>query len=188
MKTQREKMRSGEPYLADDPELIALRQHCKVRLQQFNQALARTHAWQTVLCALIPNAEAQQLYIEPPFFCDYGENIVVGRRIFVNANCTFLDVARIYIGDNVLIGPNVQLYTATHPLDVRSRVMEGVESGQEIHIGHNVWLGGGVIVCPGVTIGDNAVVGAGSVVSKNVPANALVAGNPARIIKMIDNP
>ncbi|MBE2893641.1 sugar O-acetyltransferase [Spirabiliibacterium falconis] len=188
MKTEREKMLAGEPYHANDPELVALRQHCKVRLHAFNQTIANTDEWKTALDALIPQASEKSLHLKPPFFCDYGQHIVVGKHVFVNFNCTFLDVAHIIIGDNVLFGPNVQLYTATHPLEVQSRVIDGVEGGKAIHIGNNVWFGGGTIVCPGVRIGDNAVIGAGSVVTKDIPANTVVAGNPARVIKMLTNP
>lgn len=133
---------------------------------------------------LIP--QSQGAYLEPPFRCDYGANITLGKNFYANFNCVVLDVAPVVIGDNVLFAPNVQIYTAGHPLDVKSRVEEGIEFGTPITIGNNVWLGGGVIVCPGVTIGDNSVIGAGSVVTKDVPANVVAAGNPCRVIRTLD--
>lgn len=130
--------------------------------------------------------QSQGAYLEPPFRCDYGANITLGKNFYANFNCVVLDVAPVVIGDNVLFAPNVQIYTAGHPLDVKSRVEEGIEFGTPITIGNNVWLGGGVIVCPGVTIGDNSVIGAGSVVTKDVPANVVAAGNPCRVIRTLD--
>ena len=118
--------------------------------------------------------------VKPRFMCDYGFNIRAGRNLFVNYDCIFLDVAPIDIGDDVQIAPAVQLYTATHPLDAAVR-RSGLESGRPIRIGHNVWIGGGAIVLPGVTIGDDAVIGAGSVVTRDVPAGSVVVGNPARV-------
>ena len=125
------------------------------------------------------------LWIEPPFYCDYGVNISLGERVFINFNCVILDVCEVHIGDYTMLGPSVQLYTATHPLDWRVR-REGLEYGKPIYIGSDVWIGGGAIVCPGVTIGDRAVIGAGAVVCKDVPEGVVVAGNPARIIRPID--
>jgi maltose O-acetyltransferase len=119
--------------------------------------------------------------LRPPFFCDYGYQTTVGDRTFANFGLVILDVARVSIGDDVQIGPNVQLLTATHPLDAEQRRSKW-ESGKAITIGDNVWLGGGVIVCPGVTIGENTVVGAGSVVTKDLPANVLAVGSPARVL------
>jgi maltose O-acetyltransferase len=118
--------------------------------------------------------------IRPPFYCDYGYNISVGRNTFMNFNCVILDVVQVRIGDDCQIGPNVQIYTADHPLDPEVR-RSGLESGRPVTIGNNVWIGGAAIILPGVTIGDNAVVGAGSVVTRDVPAGATVVGNPARV-------
>jgi len=118
--------------------------------------------------------------IRPPFYCDYGYNISVGRNTFMNFNCVILDVVQVHIGDDCQIGPNVQIYTADHPLDPEVR-RSGLESGRPVTIGNNVWIGGAAIILPGVTIGDNAVVGAGSVVTRDVPAGATVVGNPARV-------
>ncbi|EGU46310.1 acetyltransferase [Vibrio ichthyoenteri ATCC 700023] len=184
MKTEKQKMLAGEPYQAWDETLYAERIACRKTLQQLNNSLPDTEQWREAIDRLIPNA--QGAYIEPPFRCDYGENIVVGKNFFANFNCVVLDVAKVTIGDNVLFGPNIQLYTAGHPLDVKGRVEEGIEFGLPITIGDNVWLGGSVVVCPGITIGENSVVGAGSVVTKDIPANVVAAGNPCRVIRPLD--
>lgn len=134
---------------------------------------------------LIPGND--NAYLEPPFRCDYGSNIKVGKNFYTNFNCVILDVNTVTIGDNVLFAPNVQIYTAGHPLDVKGRVEDAIEFGYPITIGDNVWLGGGVIVCPGVNIGENTVIGAGSVVTKDIPANVVAAGNPCRVIRAIEN-
>lgn len=121
-------------------------------------------------------------WVKPPFFCDYGYNIQIGKDVMINFNCVFLDVCSITIGDHTLIGPNTQIYTACHSLDYKER-QENIEFGKSVSIGKNVWIGGSVVVLPRVTIGDNAVIGAGSVVTKNVPANSIAVGNPCRMIR-----
>ena len=123
-------------------------------------------------------------FLNPPFYCDYGSNIEVGRNCFINYNCTILDNAKVTMGDNCLLAPNVAIYTAGHPLHPDSR-NSGYEYGIEVHIGNNVWIGGNSVICHGVTIGDNCVIGAGSVVTKDIPAWSLAAGNPARVIRTI---
>ncbi|MGR5117782.1 sugar O-acetyltransferase [Vibrio astriarenae] len=183
--TEKQKMLAGEPYDAWDETLYAERIRCRKILQQLNNAIPDTPEWRGAIDALMLSSD--NAYIEPPFRCDYGYNIKVGKNFYANFNCVVLDVGEVHIGDNVLFAPNVQIYTAGHPLDVKGRVGEGVEFGKAISIGDNVWLGGGVIVCPGVTIGKNSVIGAGSVVTKDVPANVLAAGNPCRVIRDIDN-
>ncbi len=183
-RTEREKMLAGEPYNAWDEELYALRIECRKTLQRLNNAIPDSAEWREAIDQLIP--QSQGAYLEPPFRCDYGANITLGKNFYANFNCVVLDVAPVVIGDNVLFAPNVQIYTAGHPLDVKSRVEEGIEFGTPISIGNNVWLGGGVIVCPGVTIGDNSVIGAGSVVTKDVPANVVAAGNPCRVIRALE--
>lgn len=183
MKTEKQKMLSGEPYNAWDEELYQARIECRKTLQQLNNSIPNTTEWRKAVDTLIPDSEGA--YLEPPFRCDYGSNIKVGKNFYANFNCVVLDVAEVHIGDNVLFAPNVQIYTAGHPLDVKSRVEDGVEFGTSIVIGDNVWLGGGVIVCPGVTIGENSVIGAGSVVTKNVPPNVVAAGNPCKVIREI---
>ncbi|WP_372882490.1 sugar O-acetyltransferase [Psychromonas sp.] len=186
MKTEKEKMLAGEPYMAWDKELFAERAQCRKTLQKLNNALPNSDDWKEAIKTLLPNARSE-VYLEPPFRCDYGSNIIVGANFYANFNCVVLDVNTVEIGDNVMFAPNVQVYTASHPLDVKGRVEEGIEFGLPIKIGNNVWIGGGVIICPGVTIGDNSVIGAGAVVIKDIPANVVAAGNPCRVIKAIDN-
>ncbi|WP_117233025.1 sugar O-acetyltransferase [Vibrio maerlii] len=185
MRTEKEKMLAGEPYLAWDKELYAERIECRKVLQKLNNSIPDTEEWREAIDTLIPDSEGA--YLEPPFRCDYGSNIKAGKNFYANFNCVILDVAEVNIGNDVLLAPNVQIYTAGHPLDKKGRVDEGVEFGTSITIGDNVWIGGGAIICPGVTIGDNSVIGAGSVVTKDIPANVVAAGNPARVIKSIDN-
>ena len=124
------------------------------------------------------------VWIEPPFFCDYGYNIKLKGKFYANHNCIILDVCHVEFGDNILMGPNVQIYTATHPMSPQAR-LSVQELGKPISIGNNVWIGGSAVICPGVTIGDNCVIGAGSVVTRDIPANTFAAGNPCRVIKNI---
>ncbi len=184
MKTEKQKMLAGEAYDAWDEELYSERIACRKTLQQLNNSLPDSEEWRAAIDALIPDSEGA--FLEPPFRCDYGSNIKLGKNFYANFNCIVLDVAEVTIGDNVLFAPNVQIYTAGHPLDVKGRVVEGVEFGLPITIGDNVWVGGGAIVCPGVTIGENSVIGAGSVVTKDIPSNVVAAGNPCRVIKSIE--
>nr|WP_282446830.1 sugar O-acetyltransferase [Aromatoleum aromaticum] len=123
-------------------------------------------------------------WVQPPFFCDYGTNIFLGVKVFFNFNCVVLDVAPVTIGSNVLFGPSVQICTATHPISAAER-RTGLESAKPITIGSDVWVGGGAIICPGVNIGDRAVIGAGSVVTRDIPSDVVAAGNPARIIRAL---
>ncbi|KXF79957.1 sugar O-acetyltransferase [Enterovibrio coralii] len=182
MKTQKEKMLSGELYSANDDELIADKMRCREAMRRFNQSLPDSPEWKQAKADLLPNAH-ESVYIEPPFFSDYGIHTYIGESVFMNFNCTILDVAPVTIGDRVMMATNVQLLTATHPLDIQRRVRELVEYGLPITIGNNVWLGGGVIVLPGVTIGENSVIGAGSVVTKDIPANVIAVGNPAKVLR-----
>ncbi|MFV0558283.1 MAG: chorismate mutase [Enterococcus sp.] len=182
IKTEKEKMIAGMLYFAEDPELVAERKHSREQMQLINQTLD-----ETLRRAIIKETfgeVAGKIHLEPNVQFDYGYNIFVGKNFYANFNSTFLDVCPIRIGDNCLIGPNVQLLTATHPLNAGKR-NSGLESGQPITIGNNVWLGAGSIVLGGVTLGDNVVVGAGSVVTQSFPANVVVAGNPARVTKSI---
>ena len=173
-------MLAGEPYDATDPELVADRRHCQEILGDFNarpeQELAGSPLGQ--LFASVGDTT----YIEPPFLCDYGFNISIGRDSFINYGGIVLDVSPVTIGDQVRIATNVQLLAAEHPLDPVAR-RAGVELSRPITIGDGVWLGGGVIVCPGVSIGENAVIGAGAVVTRDVPPGVLAAGNPCRILR-----
>lgn len=183
IKSEKEKMIAGELYFANDPELVADRQFARSQSQIINQA--ETTELRAQLLKETFGKTGKKIYIEPMINFDYGYNIFVGENFYANFNCTFLDVSTIEIGDNCMFAPNVQLYTATHPLHPVKR-NSGLEYAKPIKIGNNVWLGGGVIITPGVTLGDNVVVGAGSVVTKSFPDNVVIAGNPARIIKMVE--
>ena len=183
MKSEKEKMLLGELYNANDPQLVKDREEARSLTYEFNNTKpCEKEKRNKILKDLIKTGG--NLYIEPPFNCDYGYNIEVGENFFANYGCIILDVSKVTIGNNVLLGPNVQIYTATHPIDPRER-LEGKEFAKDIIIGNNVWVGGGSIICPGVKIGDNAVIGAGSVVTKDIPANVVVGGNPCRVIKEI---
>nr|WP_202603101.1 sugar O-acetyltransferase [Vibrio toranzoniae] len=176
-------MLAGEPYLAWDEQLYGERIECRKVLQKLNNSIPDTEEWRTAIDTLIPDSEGA--YLEPPFRCDYGSNIKLGKNFYANFNCVILDVAEVTIGDNVLLGPNVQILTAGHPLDVQGRVEDGVEFGTPINVGDNVWLGGGVIIFPGVNIGKNSVIGAGSVVTKDIPENVVAVGNPCKVLKSL---
>lgn len=182
-KTEKEKMIAGELYFANDPELVADRMFARSQSQIINQAESAELRYQLLKETF--GRTGKKIYMEPVINFDYGYNIFVGENFYANFNCTFLDVSTIEIGDNCMFAPNVQLYTATHPLHPVKR-NSGLEYAKPIKIGNNVWLGGGVIVTPGVTLGDNVVVGAGSVVTKSFPDNVVIAGNPARIIKTVE--
>lgn len=183
-RTNRERMLAGDFYIADDPESgrIATRAFRLAdlyhRTSMVDGDLARPFL-EELLGHLGEGA-----YIKPPLYVDYGENISVGARTFVNYNLVALDVAAITIGEDCQIGPNVQLLTPIHPIDPQPR-RDKLEGAKPIVLEDNVWLGGGVIVCPGVTIGENSVIGAGSVVTKDIPANVVAVGNPARVIREI---
>lgn len=178
--TQKEKMLAGQLYDASDEELSTLRNHAQQVLYQFNQAPIEDMA---LLKNLLGKA-GTNLTIKQRFTCDYGSNIYIGDHFFANYDCLILDVCNVTIGDHCMFAPRVSLYTATHPIDPTER-NSGLEYGKPITIKNNVWIGGGAIVCPGVTIGNNVVVAAGSVVTKDVPDNVIVGGNPAKIIRPI---
>ncbi|MEU0913728.1 sugar O-acetyltransferase [Streptomyces althioticus] len=183
-RTNLERMRAGDLYIADDPE-IGRRQQRAMRLAARYQATfvdERDQA-KTVLAELLGSV-GEDVEIRPPLYVDYGSNITVGARTFVNYHLTALDVAAITIGEDCQIGPNVQLLTPTHPVEPQPR-RDKLEAARPIIIGDNVWIGGGAIVCPGVTIGDNSVIGAGAVVTKDVPANVVAVGNPARPVRSL---
>lgn len=183
LKTEKEKMIAGELYFANDPELVSDRMFARSQSQIINQA--ESAELRSQLLKETFGRTGKKIYMEPVINFDYGYNIFVGENFYANFNCTFLDVSTIEIGDNCMFAPNVQLYTATHPLHPVKR-NSGLEYAKPIKIGDNVWLGGGVIVTPGVTLGNNVVVGAGSVVTKSFPDNVVIAGNPARIIKTVE--
>jgi maltose O-acetyltransferase len=180
--TEREKMLAGALYLATDPELVAARTRARRLWSRFNATDPESAAERAALLRELLGRVGNDVAIEPPFFCDYGTQITLGDGVFINMNCVFLDCAAIDIGAHTFLGPSVQLYTATHPIDAATRVA-GPELAQPIRIGARVWIGGGAIVGPGVTIGDDTTIGAGSVVMRDVPARVVAAGNPCRVIR-----
>lgn len=183
-RTNHERMLAGDPYIADDPTIIEAQ---KVAVRKAARFLAvyneDPEAGQAVARELFGDMAADA-YVRAPVYVDYGSHITIGPRTFINMGLTALDVAPIRIGADCQLGPHVQLLTPTHPVEPQPR-RDKLESAQPITIGDNVWLGGGVIVCPGVTIGDNSVIGAGAVVTKDIPANVVAVGNPARVVKEI---
>ncbi len=181
-KTQRELMTAGEFYDAGDPELSAAR-HASADLQfEINNLRPSDKETRKELFQKLIGSYGEQFYITPPFHCDYGFNIHLGERFYANFGCTILDVAPVTIGDDVMFGPSVQIVTATHPLDSATRI-SGVEYAKPITIGSKAWLGAGVIVCPGVTTGEGCVIGAGSVVTKDIPPYSIAVGNPCRVLR-----
>lgn len=175
-------MLAGEAYLADDPEIIADLDRAARLSERFNTSSAEDPEGRLAALRELLGSLGEGTWVRPPFHCDYGWQTHLGPRSVVNFNAVFLDVARITIGADVQIGPNVQLLTATHPVEAEPRRAKW-EAAQPITIGDNVWLGGGVIVLAGVTIGENTVVGAGAVVTKDLPANVIAVGNPARVVR-----
>ena len=182
MNTEREKMLTGAPYRASDPELVAMRQRAQALLARYNLTEPFEVGTRARLLGELFGSVGTNAVVNPMFACDYGSHIHAGHNLFVNYQCIFLDCAEIVIGDDVQIGPAVQIYTATHPLDAAQR-RAGIEGARPVRIGSNVWIGGAAVLLPGVIIGDDAVIGAGSVVTRDVPAGAVIAGNPARPIE-----
>ena len=175
-------MLAGELYDPLDQQLSDERLRARLLLKDLNDTREDQHAIRSgILRKLIPHANAS-LWLQPPFFCDYGTNIVTGEKVFFNFNCVVLDVTTVAIGDRTLFGPNVQIYTATHPVDHDVRA-SGLEFARPITIGSDVWIGGGVVICPGVTIGNRSIIGAGSVVTRDIPPDVFAAGNPCRVIR-----
>jgi maltose O-acetyltransferase len=181
-----ERMRAGELYIAADPEIAAMSKRALNLATAYNTTTVGQDEERRRMLDELLGQVGEEVVIRPPFQVDYGVHITVGDRVFANHGLIALDVAAIVIGDDVQIGPNVQLLTPTHPLDPQQR-LDKWEAGEPITIGENVWLGGGVIVLPGVTIGANSVVGAGSVVTRDLPPNVLAVGNPARVIRRLDD-
>lgn len=182
MKTEKEKMLSGELYDALDSELSRERMQSRLLLQKINATPEdQVEELNRLLKSLLPNS-GQGLWIQPPFYCDYGSNIELGEKVFFNFNCVVLDVMRVKIGSRSLLGPNVQIYTAMHPLDHQERA-SGLEFAKPIEIGEDVWIGGSAVICPGVSIGARSIIGAGSVVTKDIPSDVFAAGNPCKVIR-----
>jgi len=181
--TNKEKMLAGEMYDANnDAELIKERARCKELCQKYNATFASDKEGRDRVIREIISSAGENLTIEQNFFCDYGYNICIGRNFFANHGLVILDVARVEIGDNVFIGPHCGIYTASHPLDFKTR-NKGLETARPVTICDNVWIAGGVHILPGVTIGSGSVIGAGSVVTKDIPENVIAAGNPCRVIR-----
>ncbi|MHA7811835.1 MAG: sugar O-acetyltransferase [Phycisphaerales bacterium] len=179
-----ERMLAGDQYIADDPEMTIAANRAAKLSHEFNTVPGDDHAARDRIIRDLLGSMGEGSMIRPPFRCDYGFQTHIGARTFANWGLICLDVGKITIGDDVQIGPNVQLLTATHPIDPEPRRNKW-EGSSPITIGSNVWLGGGVIVCPGVTIGENTVVGAGAIVTKDLPPNVVAVGNPARVIRTI---
>lgn len=184
MSSEKEKMLSGELYKSFDAELLAERQRAKEIVFRYNSLQPSMIEERNELLRSLFGSVKGNFFIEPPFRCDYGCNIEIGENFYANYNLVILDCAKVTIGDNVLIGPNVGIYTAGHPLHFELRNEEW-EFACPITIEDNVWIGGNVVLNPGVTIGRNSVVGSGSVVTKDIPANVVAAGNPCRVIREI---
>ena len=182
---EKEKMLNGLLYYADKDELLKNeRLQCKKLCHEYNQLSPENIKERENLLKQILASTQEHFLVEQPFVCDYGYNIEIGENFYSNHNLTILDCNKVKFGDNVFIGPNCSFYCAMHPLDIKTR-NEGLEYSKPITVGNNVWFGGNVVVLAGVTIGDGVVVGAGSVVTKDVPNNVVIAGNPAKIIKEI---
>lgn len=182
LQTEKEKMLAGQLYLSSDRELVQERENARRLIRLFNDSLATELSKRTKILRELFGTTGENIYIEPTFRCDYGYNIHVGENFYANFGCVILDVNEVNIGKNALLAPYVQIYTAYHPIDVKTRI-SGLELGAPVKIGDNVWIGGGAIINPGVTIGDNVVIGSGSVVTKDIPPNVVIAGNPCRIIQ-----
>ncbi|MBE8475468.1 sugar O-acetyltransferase [Streptomyces sp. 3R004] len=178
-RTNLERMLAGDLYIADDPEIVRRQQRAVRLAARYQAAFAEDFEAARPLLAELLGSLGEEAQVRPPLYVDFGSNVTIGARTFVNYNFTALDVAAITIGEDCQIGPNVQLLTPTHPLEPQPR-RDKLEAARPITIGDNVWLGGGVIVLPGVSIGDNSVIGAGAVVTKDIPAGVVAVGNPAR--------
>lgn len=184
-RTEYDKMISGQPYNAGDAYLSSLRLDCRRSLDRINCSAIDIKAGKRLeMLKKLFGSAGNGLWLQPPFFCDYGKNISLGDNVYFNFNCTILDVAKVAIGSFVFFGPGVQIYTATHPIDWHRR-NSGEESGKPVTIKDHVWVGGGAIILPGITIGEKSIIGAGAVVTKDVPSGVFVAGNPARVIKSL---
>lgn len=181
-RTEKQKMLAGELYLADDPELVSENKRASRLLRMYNATTEEQQEQRRQILQDLFKKVGKKINILPPFHCDYGSNISAGNGLFMNYGCVILDCNTVEIGDNVLCAPYVQIYTAYHPVEPDIR-LTGRELAAPIKIGNNVWIGGNAIICPGVTIGDNTTIGAGSVVVKDIPANVVAAGNPCRIIR-----
>lgn len=185
MKTEKEKMLAGEMYNPSNPELMKDRENARRLVRMYNQTADTEGDKRTKLLKELLGSTGEHIQMEPNIRFDYGYNTYVGENFFANFDCTILDVCEVRFGDNCMLGPSVQIYTATHPLHPAER-NSGKEYAKPITFGDNVWIGGGAIINPGVVVGNNVVIASGAVVTKNVPDNVVVGGNPAKVIKQIE--
>lgn len=181
MKPEKDKMLSGELYDAFDPELVEARERARDLCHDLNLTREREQATRRRILTELLGRGGESVWMQPPFYCDYGSNIHLGERVYFNYNCVVLDVCVVKIGDFTFFGPSAQIYTGTHPLDADLR--RNQEFGKPVSIGSDVWVGGGAIILPGVNIGSKTVIGAGSVVTRDIPEGVVAAGNPCRIIR-----
>lgn len=182
--SEKHKMLTGALYQPADPRLVAERRHARFLACEYDTTRADEGDRRRAMLTQLFGGLGADAEIEPPFRCDYGYNIFAGERVFMNFGCVVLDCARVEIGDRVLFGPSVHVYAASHPLDPLLR-RDGLELAQPVWIGNDVWIGGHAVICPGVRIGDRAVIGAGSVVTRDVPSGMIAAGNPCRVIRPV---
>lgn len=185
MLSEKQKMLAGQLYNALDPQLVEERRRARDLLKELNDSRDGEQEKRAEIISQLFASVGDEVWIEPPFYCDYGSNIFLGKKVFFNFNCVILDPAIVIIGDNVLFGPNVQVYTATHPLSYLER-QTYLEFAKEITIGSDVWIGGNSIIGPGLKIGARSVIGAGSVVTKDIPEGVFAAGNPCRVLREIE--
>lgn len=183
MRTELEKMLAGELYDPLDPDLVRARDRARDLCQDLNATREAQQEERRRIARELFGSGGESVWLQPPFYCDYGSNIRLGERVFFNFNCVVLDVCEVKIGDYTLFGPAVQIYTATHPMNAELRRKQ--EFAKPIEIGSDVWVGGGAIICPGVKIGSRSVIGAGSVVTRDIPEGVFAAGNPCRVIREI---
>ena len=186
MVTEREKMLAGEMYDAADPQLVEERRRARNLCKTLNESHDGELALREGIVRDLFFEAGNAIWIEPPFYCDYGSNITLGSNVFFNFNCVILDPAPVTIGSNVMFGPAVQVCTATHPMSASER-RTGLEFARPVEVGSDVWIGSGAIICPGIRVGSKSVIGAGSVVTRDIPANVFAAGNPCRIIRNLDD-
>jgi maltose O-acetyltransferase len=184
-KTELQKMLTGEHFNSQDAELTKMRNNAEKLYKEYNTTTEEDIEKRQDIYKKLFGGVGNECSIRAPFYCDYGKNIYLGNRVYMNFNCCILDCANVYIGDCTLFAPGVQVYAVNHPTDVEGR-NSGVEYAKEIRIGKNVWVGGNAIILPGVTIGDNTTIGAGSVVTKDIPANCVAVGNPCKVLRYLN--